>query len=516
MPGVHPGRAAEQVGKDIGHGGSSPGLLGEVENAAGSAEAAVGRYAESVPGAAANVVRGANRGVQEAAGRVAGVPTGSNEAPPPGQDQQQNKKALAVQAAKKAAASDALTPQEQQQVAQIAAHIGADGTSLADVAAKLNISPNGLAVSATTALAGIGGQTVAQAAAAFYKSISGTSPAAKAQLSAWTKDLEAAGMLDTDQGNATPDANDVANAYVNKLLVPAAQANQNPAQYYQTEVHDTQLPASGQTSSEAEAYVGGVVSQFLGNGALTPDQITHISNLFTAEGDVTTTQLDAVEDQIKDAVMSYYDPNSSTVPKGGVASQIYQDIQQAALQYQVPMSTQGINKMVFNALQNASISTPYQAASSAAGQATLAFQQQAMQLYPQLSKQIQEGYTVQSLVDPYNQVAQEYTGVPASTITQETPAGSPPNKWNAFLNNGPVDPESGKPGMMTLDQWKTQLMQDPQYGFQNTQGGKNLASQMVSAILNEFGKVNTDSSSSQPFGALSPSSALSVNSGGSS
>ena len=65
--------------------------------------------------------------------------------------------------------------------------------------------------------------------------------------------------------------------------------------------------------------------------------------------------------------------------------------------------------------------------------------------------------------------------------------------------------------MMTLDQWKTYLMQTPSYGFQNTQGAKDMAEQMSSAILNEFGKVNTNGGTSEPFNAYQGSSDLTAN-----
>ena len=58
--------------------------------------------------------------------------------------------------------------------------------------------------------------------------------------------------------------------------------------------------------------------------------------------------------------------------------------------------------------------------------------------------------------------------------------------------------------MQTMDQWKKTLMQDPQYGFQNTTGAKNMASQFTSALLNEFGKVATQSTTT-PFSGYSNS-----------
>jgi len=142
-----------------------------------------------------------------------------------------------------------------------------------------------------------------------------------------------------------------------------------------------------------------------------------------------------------------------------------------------------------------------------------------------LSSQIAAGQTVQNLVAPYFNVAEAYTGVPASTMMADQATGGP-SKWAAFLQGGnnPAGATKTAPGtsatgsaaqagpqMMTLDQWKQELMQNPTYGFQNTQGAKDMAEQMTSAILNEFGKVNTMGGTSEPFNQYSPSSALSAN-----
>ena len=45
--------------------------------------------------------------------------------------------------------------------------------------------------------------------------------------------------------------------------------------------------------------------------------------------------------------------------------------------------------------------------------------------------------------------------------------------------------------MMTMDAWKKELMQDPVHGFQHTTAAKDMASQFSSALLNEFGLINT-------------------------
>jgi hypothetical protein len=97
---------------------------------------------------------------------------------------------------------------------------------------------------------------------------------------------------------------------------------------------------------------------------------------------------------------------------------------------------------------------------------------------------------VQTLIQPYNTITAQYTGKDPAAL--QAPGVDPTSPNYAFLQGG-NDPKTGAPTMMTMDQWKQKLMQDPQYGFQNTQGAKNMASDFASAVLNEFGVVNTGS-----------------------
>jgi hypothetical protein len=154
------------------------------------------------------------------------------------------------------------------------------------------------------------------------------------------------------------------------------------------------------------------------------------------------------------------------------------------------------------------VAYPASAATDVANKATEQFQQQAAGLYPTLAAQIKAGNTVQNLTAPYLTVAQAVTGVPSSTMMTEQQGGGL-SKWSNFLQGG-TDPKTGQPTTMTLDQWKKTLMQDPQYGFQKTQGAQDMAEQLSSAILNEFGRVNTQGSQNSPLASnYNPSSALS-------
>ena len=352
------------------------------------------------------------------------------------------------------------------------------------------------------------------------------------------KALIAAGYLDINTNGGTPSSNDIQKAYqaflgaaVNGInsgdpstTLPPGQGMNAALTFGQQQAKSTQNAA---TTSESYAYTQGIASEF--GVYLTPLQINQIIDDPKIAAEITSTGSPTnVADQIKDLVIKDYNPNNPNDP-AGVANTMYVGIQQAALKYQIPIASDAINQMVQNGLQTASVAYPASAATDVVNKATEQFQQQAVGLYPTLASQIQAGQDVQTLTQPYLQLAQTYTGVPASTMMTDT-AGGGQSIWAKFLNTAnnpalaatpaanttgnPSATQAGKqqgPQMMTLDQWKQTLMQDPQYGFQNTQGAKNLASQFTSAILNELGLVNTGTSGQGAFSAVNPSSALSAN-----
>lgn len=418
------------------------------------------------------------------------------------------------------------------------------GTPISDAAAKVKKGAQGQQQAAQDQTAAAGQvQTYAQNYAAFVKAWNANQrlPDGASFQAQWMANLENAGLLNADINTATtsqqqqtatkggvlsttvaagPSAQQVFHAY-QQLLVASAQANQTPQAYLEAQQNTptTNALANG-SPSEMYAYVQGVATEF--GVALTNQQINQIANFYGANASVADNP-SSVEDQIKNAVVSLYDPTNPNNP-AGIADKMYTGIQDAALQYQIPMNATQIGNMVKQSLQGASVESMYIAADNAQAAAVKQFQQQAEGLYPALAPQIAAGQTVQNLVAPYFNVAEAITGVPASTMMADQQGGGV-SKWSAFLQGGNnpagatkqapgTTNTTGTPQMMTLDQWKTHLMQDPQYGFVNTQGGRDMAEQLTSAILNEFGKVTT-TTSANPVGALYQGpSALGANTSG--
>ena len=192
--------------------------------------------------------------------------------------------------------------------------------------------------------------------------------------------------------------------------------------------------------------------------------------------------------------------------------------------YQIPISAGQITQMVQSDLQGATVESVYAAADAAVAKATETFQDQAKGLYPALAAQISprfDGPIAHGSLPQRGRMT--ITGVPASTMQTDITSGvivevervscraATTRRDRRSCPTRQSKAEAGQPQVMTLDQWKTYLMQNPQYGFSKTQGGQDMAEQMSAAILNTFGRVDTTSSPSPVTSLYSGQSDLSAN-----
>jgi hypothetical protein len=83
-------------------------------------------------------------------------------------------------------------------------------------------------------------------------------------------------------------------------------------------------------------------------------------------------------------------------------------------------------------------------------------------LYPTLAPQIKAGIPTAYLLDPYRQVAKQVLGEDHEPDFMGDP------KSSAALSGG-MDPATGRPAPMSLDQWKGHLMSHPGFGYDQTQ-----------------------------------------------
>ena len=106
-------------------------------------------------------------------------------------------------------------------------------------------------------------------------------------------------------------------------------------------------------------------------------------------------------------------------------------------------------------------------------------------LYPTPGPPDRRGVDVATLLDPYKQLIQKTLGIDPDTIDFTNP------QYAKFLN-GNIDPATNRAAPMTLSQVSQTLMQDPSYGYQNTQEAKNTASSLTASILKTFGAIGND------------------------
>lgn len=101
-------------------------------------------------------------------------------------------------------------------------------------------------------------------------------------------------------------------------------------------------------------------------------------------------------------------------------------------------------------------------------------------LYPHLAPQLEQGFTVRQIADPYLQIAQQ-NGVLANPAI----ANLADPKWSQALQAR--DAKGQVTGPMSLDEWTKTIMQDPKYGWGNTDQGKAAASNLVQQLGQTFG-----------------------------
>jgi len=102
-------------------------------------------------------------------------------------------------------------------------------------------------------------------------------------------------------------------------------------------------------------------------------------------------------------------------------------------------------------------------------------------LYPTLAPQIKAGIPTAYLIDPYRQVAKQMLG------EDHEPDFTTDPKASAALSGG-VDPATGRPSPMSLDQWKGHIKTTPGFGYDQTPQAQETAQSAVRGMLAEMGQ----------------------------
>jgi hypothetical protein len=320
--------------------------------------------------------------------------------------------------------------------------------------------------------------------------------------------LTDAGMLTTK----SPTPTDIANAYTT-LVTNAVNQKVTPASLLATGQASVQANNPNLTTANTSNQAAEIANTADRLGVqLTPAQM----NYLTAQADAYQSSSGTIgwtQAQIDQAVSGYFTfPTTNGVPDptklSGDAASVYQGLKKIADSYQIPISANGPNGLaswVTSAISGINDSGQVDtttALSSGAGAAEAAFTQYAQAtaagLYPQFATQIAKGIPTTTLLDPYAQVAASVLGFgnvagTSASVSQASDATASLNidwsnpKWSVALN-GERDPTTGQPVPMTLDQWRSHLINDPQYGWAKTDDAKNLGMGVADHLLSVFGQ----------------------------
>lgn len=96
-------------------------------------------------------------------------------------------------------------------------------------------------------------------------------------------------------------------------------------------------------------------------------------------------------------------------------------------------------------------------------------------MYPQFSQQLDQGYSMDDVFEPYREIAAKTLGMNKMDIKITD------KRFSRALQKNPAG-ES-----MTADQWEYTLKKDPQYGWQNTREAKTEAANLISILEKTFG-----------------------------
>jgi len=100
-------------------------------------------------------------------------------------------------------------------------------------------------------------------------------------------------------------------------------------------------------------------------------------------------------------------------------------------------------------------------------------------LYPTFAPQIKAGIPTAYLLDPYRQVAKQVLG-------EQFEPDFMGNSQHAKALSGNIDPATGRPAPMSLDQWRSHLKSEPSFGWANTPDGIDAHRSVLRVIHQAF------------------------------
>lgn len=156
----------------------------------------------------------------------------------------------------------------------------------------------------------------------------------------------------------------------------------------------------------------------------------------------------------------------------GMIGKARTDLRELYSSYGVSMSSGGMNNAIEQILQGVRTVEDFRANAIEAAKG----------LYQGAAPQLDQGFTLRQILDPYIATAAQELGVSASAIdiTQ--------GMWSAPASYRGEKPVSATPQrMMTMDEWTRTIRTDNRYGFDQSQNGQRAASVLSNQLMEAFG-----------------------------
>jgi len=166
----------------------------------------------------------------------------------------------------------------------------------------------------------------------------------------------------------------------------------------------------------------------------------------------------------------YLELRKGTDPTESMRSGIIgQSLRNIARQYALPLSDESLDTWVSRIARNEYLMDDFQNYA----------RRNAIGLFPSLAADLERGLTVETLVDPFRELAARTLEINPATIDFSDP------KWNAALNFS--DGQGRR--MMTLTEWGRHLRETPEYGYEYTSQAHNRAYEVAESLGRMFGRL---------------------------
>lgn len=175
------------------------------------------------------------------------------------------------------------------------------------------------------------------------------------------------------------------------------------------------------------------------------------------------------EEEIRNLIGIRYDKSEGGLARFGIAGRAVVDLKKMAEDYGIPISKGALNNFSSYIARGLGTVETYESW----------FRDNAKRQYAGVADQIEKGFTVRQILDPYLQMAAEELGVNPATMSISD------GKWNAAISHRGKAGEP--PRAMTFDEWTAKLRTDTKYGWDKTQNGQKAASTLATELMKRMG-----------------------------